>query len=42
MLEPGKPEKLVEISRFSNLWHRDDQGKWMLTRVFSYDHRTTE
>ena len=42
MLEPGKPEKLVEISRFSNLWHKDDQGNWTLTRVFSYDHRTTE
>ena len=42
MLDPGKPEKLVEISRFSNLWHKDDQGKWTLTRVFSYDHRTTE
>lgn len=42
MLEPGKPEKLVEISRFSNLWHKDDKGTWTLTRVFSYDHRTTE
>lgn len=42
MLEPGKPEKLVEISRFSNLWHHDDAGNWTLTRVFSYDHRTTE
>jgi hypothetical protein len=42
MLEPGKPEKLVEISRFSNLWHRDDNGTWTLTRVFSYDHRTTD
>ena len=42
MLEPGKPEKLVEISRFSNLWHQDDKGNWTLTRVFSYDHRTTE
>ena len=42
MLEPGKPEKLVEISRFSNLWHRDEEGNWTLTRVLSYDHRTTE
>lgn len=42
MLEPGKQEKLVEISRFSNLWHHDDKGTWTLTRVFSYDHRTTE
>lgn len=42
MLEPGKPEKLVEISRFSNLWRQDDKGNWTLTRVLSYDHRTTE
>ena len=42
MLAAGAPEKLVEISRFSNLWHQDDKGNWTLTRVLSYDHRTTE
>lgn len=42
MLEPGKPEKLVEIARFSDLWKHEADGSWKLTRVLSYDHRITE
>lgn len=42
MLEPGKPEKLVEIARFSNLWKQEADGSWKLSRVFSYDHRVVE
>ena len=42
MLEPGKPEKLVEISRFTMLWRQTEDGSWKLSRVISYDHRLTE
>ena len=38
---PGKPEELVEISQFTNLWKLDN-GAWKLTRVLSYDHRLTK
>jgi hypothetical protein len=41
MLEPGKPEKLVEISRFTMLWRHLEDGSWRLSRVISYDHDTT-
>lgn len=42
MLEPGKPEKLVEISRFTMLWRQAEDGSWKLSRVISYDHRVTQ
>lgn len=41
MLEPGKPERLVETGRFANLWQQGADGQWRLSRVLSYDHRTT-
>ena len=36
----GKPDQLVEISQFTNLWKRETGG-WRLTRVLSYDHQLT-
>jgi len=40
-LLPGKPEKLVEISQFTQVWKKEESG-WKLARVISYDHRLTE
>lgn len=40
-LLPGKPEKLVEDSQFTQVWKKDETG-WKLARVLSYDHRLTE
>jgi ketosteroid isomerase-like protein len=40
-LLPGKPEKLVEVSQFTNVWKKD-AGGWRLSRVLSYDHRLTD
>lgn len=40
-LLPGKPEKLVEIAQFTQVWKKEESG-WKLARVLSYDHRLTE
>lgn len=40
-LLPGKPEKLVEIAQFTQVWKKEESG-WRLARVLSYDHRLTE
>ena len=40
-LLPGEPEKLVEVSQFTNVWKKDETG-WKLARVLSYDHRLTD
>ena len=40
-LLPGKPEKLVEISLFTQVWKKEASG-WKLARVISYDHRLTD
>lgn len=40
-LLPGKPEKLVEISLFTQVWKKEPSG-WKLARVLSYDHRLKE
>jgi len=40
-LLPGQPEKLVEVSLFTNVWKQDATG-WKLARVLSYDHRLTD
>jgi hypothetical protein len=40
-LLPGKPEKLVEISLFTQVWKKTETG-WKLARVVSYDHRLTD
>jgi len=40
-LTPGKPEQLVEIALFTQVWKKD-AGGWKLARVLSYDHRLTE
>lgn len=37
-LEPGKPEKLVEVALFTHVWKREPSG-WQLACVLSYDHR---
>jgi uncharacterized protein DUF4440 len=40
-LLPGKPEKLVEDSQFTQVWKKDETG-WKLARVLSYDHKLTD
>jgi ketosteroid isomerase-like protein len=40
-LLPGEPEKLVEVSLFTNVWKKDATG-WKLARVLSYDHKLTD
>ena len=35
---PGKPDQLTETAKFFQVW-KYAQGKWLLVRVFSYDHR---
>jgi len=37
----GQPEKLVEISKFTQVWKKEASG-WKLARVVSYDHKLTE
>ncbi len=37
---PGKPEKLVEVALFTQVWKKEPDG-WKLARVLSYDHRLT-
>jgi hypothetical protein len=39
-LDPGKPEKLVEVGLFTHVWKKEESG-WKLTRVLSYDHHLT-
>jgi hypothetical protein len=36
-LAPGKPEELVEVGKFIDVW-KYDNGMWKLARVISYDH----
>ena len=40
-LMPGKPEQLVEVALFTQVWKKD-AGGWKLARALSYDHRLTE
>jgi ketosteroid isomerase-like protein len=40
-LLPGKPEKLVEVSQFTQVWKKE-AGGWKLSRILSYDHRLTD
>lgn len=40
-LTPGKPEELVEISLFTQVWKKEGTV-WKLARVVSYDHRLTD
>jgi len=40
-LLPGKPEKLVEVSQFTQVWKKEGDV-WKLARVISYDHRLTD
>jgi hypothetical protein len=39
-VSPGKPEQLVEVALFTQVWKKE-QGTWKLARVLSYDHRLT-
>ena len=34
---PGQPDNVGE-AKFIQLWHNDN-GRWMITRVISYDHQ---
>ena len=40
-LMPGKPEELVEISLFTQVWKKEGAA-WKLARVISYDHKLTK
>lgn len=40
-VELGKPDKLRESGKFFHVWKRED-GKWKLSRVFSFDHHPAE
>lgn len=40
-LLPGQPEKLVEVSLFTQVWRKDKTG-WKLARVLSYNHKLTD
>jgi hypothetical protein len=40
-LTTGKPEQLVEVGKFIDIWKQVD-GRWKLYRVISYDHRLTK
>ena len=40
-LTPGKPEQLVEVALFTQVWKKEPSG-WRLARVLSYDHRLTD
>ena len=40
-LAPGKPEKLVEVAKFTQVWKREASG-WKLARILSYDHQLAE
>jgi hypothetical protein len=40
-LEAGGKERLVEVSKFVNLW-RKDAGGWRMARVISYAHSLTD
>jgi ketosteroid isomerase-like protein len=39
-LLPGKPEKLVEVALFTQVWKKEQSG-WKLARVLSFDHKLT-
>ncbi|NIG53406.1 nuclear transport factor 2 family protein [Chitinophaga sp. Cy-1792] len=39
--EPGKPEYLTGIAKFTHVWILKD-GVWKMTRVISYDHNAAE
>jgi ketosteroid isomerase-like protein len=40
-LTPGKPEQLVEVSRFTHVWKKEASG-WKIARILSYDHKLTD
>lgn len=36
-LAEGQPDRLVETGRFTHVW-KNEEGRWRLARVLSYDH----
>jgi ketosteroid isomerase-like protein len=40
-LTPGQPDQLTEVGRFTHVW-KNDNGRWKLARVLSYDHRLAD
>jgi predicted alpha/beta superfamily hydrolase len=40
-VEPGKPDQLRETGKFFNVWKRVD-GRWKLSRVYSFDHQPAQ
>jgi hypothetical protein len=39
--DPGKPERFVEVARFTIVWQQEG-GRWRMARALSYDHRRVE
>ena len=39
--DPGKPERFVEVARFTIVW-QGEGGRWRMARALSYDHRRVE
>ena len=40
-LYPDQPERLTSLAKFTHVWLLEE-GKWLLSRVISYDHRGSE
>jgi hypothetical protein len=40
-LVEGKEYQLTETSRFTHVW-KEEEGKWRMSRVLSYDHQLAE
>jgi hypothetical protein len=37
----GKPNRLTEVAQFIHVW-KEENGRWRLARVLSYDHVLAE
>ena len=40
-IQKGKPDRLTETSQFTQVW-KEENGRWRLARVLSYDHQLAQ